>query len=84
MDNKEPEVSEEKNWAAYINEMALCAKENNPNLLEDLLMEDHPVLPGEKEAFNWLITKIDPKKLAIELDETEYHVVRKKVKVESK
>ena len=85
MENKEPEVLEEKrNWADYIHEMINCKTEDNPHLLEDLFMEEHPLLPGEKESYDWLVERLGKENIGVELDETGYHVVRKKIKVQSK
>lgn len=44
-----------ENWAQYMHSVLDCVEKNEPNQLEHLLMEEHPVLPGEKEAYDWLV-----------------------------
>lgn len=72
----EKEVSpQQENWAEYVHALTECVENNEPNQLEHLLMEDHPILPGEKEAFDWLVENLGRKPL-VELDKTGYHVVK--------
>ncbi|MCX6765036.1 MAG: hypothetical protein NT148_00665 [Candidatus Nealsonbacteria bacterium] len=48
----EKEVApQQDNWMEYEHSLLECVEHNDPNQLEHLLMEDHPVLPGEKEAY---------------------------------
>lgn len=69
----EKEIGQE-NWADYMYRMGKYKEENEPDQLEDLLLEDHPLLPGEDVAFDWLKKNLirEPR---VKLDETGLHVV---------
>ena len=64
----------QENWADYIYRMSKYQEDNEPNQLEDLLLEDHPLLPGEDVVFEWLKKNLirEPR---VKLDETGLHVV---------
>jgi len=71
--------SDKKDWVDYEYAMEEFVVNNDPNQLEDLLREDHPLLPGEKEAFDWLKSELkeklgrDPR---VKLDKNGFHVIR--------
>lgn len=62
------------NWLNYIVEMQTCVADNTPSQLEELLMESHPVLPGEREAYLWLVENLG-RQPRVELDESGFHVI---------
>lgn len=64
-----------EDWAEYMHSILECVENNDPNQLEHLLMENHSVLPGEKEAYDWLVENL-PRKPMVELDKTGYHVIK--------
>lgn len=78
----EPESSENKespkpNWAEYIFQMDQHVTNNEPVELEEQLLQKHPTLPSELEAFNWLQEHKDdlghePK---VKLDDSGLHVI---------
>jgi len=76
MENLESQSQkEEKNWAEYMHQIDDLAIRNDWNQLEDLLREDHPVLPTEKEAFNLLAEKLG-RTPRVKLDKSGFHVIR--------
>ncbi len=72
-----------ENWSEYIYQMTEYMENNEANQLEDLFMQKHPVLPGEREAFVWLTDNIG-REPRVELDESGYHVVAKESIVDKK
>jgi hypothetical protein len=75
LENLEKGSNEEKNWAEYMHEIEECVLKKDPNQLEDLLREDHPMLPSEKETFDWLNENIG-RKPRVKLDKSGFHVIR--------
>jgi len=63
-----------RGWTVYMGEMQTLATDGEWDQLEALLLEDHPVLPGEKEAFIEMAEKLG-RPLRVELDESGMHVV---------
>lgn len=61
-------------WRDYMADMQKLATDGDWDQLEALLMEDHPVLPGEREAFNEMTENLG-RLPRVELDETGYHAV---------
>lgn len=77
MNNPEENIkteSEENKWAGYMQTMGEYVDNNDPNQLEDLLREPHPLLPGEKEAFDWLVENLD-RDLRVKPDKSGYHII---------
>ncbi|MCX6759747.1 MAG: hypothetical protein NTW46_00165 [Candidatus Nealsonbacteria bacterium] len=66
---------QQDNWIEYEHSLLECVENNDPNQLEHLLMEDHPVLPGELEAYEWLVENLHRKPM-VGLDKTGYHVIK--------
>lgn len=66
--------SEEKNWLEFDHTMEEYALSGELNQLEDLLREEHPFLPGEKEAFE-LLQKGLGREPRVKLDKTGFHVI---------
>lgn len=52
---EKPESIAKGNWSAYVFEMGDLAEHENWEDLEALLMMDHPLLPGEREAYDELM-----------------------------
>lgn len=64
------------NWSDYIFRMGDYVEHNEPAALEQQLLQTHPVLPGEREAYLWLQEHTDHP-LQVELDDSGHHVVPK-------
>jgi len=75
-ENIEKELpDEERKWMEYEHSMDELAINSDFNQLEDLLREDHPLLPGEKEAFEELKNGLG-RELRVKLDKSGFHVIR--------
>lgn len=69
-----PKNEKKENWSQYINELGRLTEEGEADKVEELLLKPHPLLPGEKEAFELIEDKLDhPPR--VHLDETGLHVV---------
>jgi hypothetical protein len=58
----------------FFKEMTRLHETGQWDALEDLLKEDHPLIPGEREAF--LELKEHVKNPGVRTDDSELHVVR--------
>lgn len=67
-------LEKSENWVDYIHRMTDYVEKNDPNQLEDLLREEHPILPGEKEAYDWLVENLG-REPRLKIDKTGYHIV---------
>ena len=74
MEEEKEILNEEENWIEYIHRMTDYVEKNDPNQLEDLLREDHPFLPGEKEAYDWLKENLG-REPRLKVDKTGYHII---------
>jgi len=74
MEHEEDIKNKEDNWAEYLHTMTDYVEKNDPNQLEDLLREEHPVIPGEKEAYEWLKENL-AREPRLKLDKSGYHVI---------
>jgi hypothetical protein len=73
----ERKMGHERNWAEYMAQMTEHVNNKDWYHLQELLREPHPLLPGEKEAYQALVEDLGPDHLTVQLDETEYHVIPK-------
>jgi len=64
-----------RNWLEYMHALSEHVEHNEPLALEAQLLEEHPVLPGEKEAYDWLAEVMGDQVLRVQLDTDAYHVI---------
>lgn len=75
-------MPEKRNWLTYWMDVLEFKKSGEPDQVEDLLMEDHPIMVGEEYVFEWLENALHEKygpdrSSRVMLDETGKHVVPK-------
>jgi len=79
---EEETKTEDGDWRDYLHNIADCVEKNDPNQLEDLLREPHPIMPGEKEAYDWLKENLG-REPRLKLDKTGEHVISAEQEEES-
>lgn len=70
-----PPSSEQGNWLKYVDEMAQHVEAHEPKELEEQLLQQHPVLPGEREAYLWLADTVGKEDIDVTLDDSGFHVI---------
>jgi hypothetical protein len=71
----EPAADKKTDWMRYLYELSGHVQHNEPLALEEQLLQDHPVLPGEREAYEWLVEVMGDQQLKVQLDKDQYHVI---------
>lgn len=74
MSLERPPSSEKGNWLDYVDEMAKHVDAHEPEELQQQLLEPHPVLPGEREAYLWLQDTVG-EDIDVTLDDSGFHVI---------
>jgi hypothetical protein len=70
-----PRAEKKTDWREYLHALAEHKEHNEPFALEAQLLEEHPVLPGEKEVYEWLVEVMGDQQLRVQLDKDAYHVI---------
>ena len=70
----EQEASNQRpDWIGYFYE--ITDGNTSPEALEELLLKEHPTMPGEREAFFRLDKKSLHRQPRVKLDDTGFHVI---------
>lgn len=72
-ESHQEDEKQEPDWVGYF--YSITDEHIQPEELEELLLQEHPVMPGEREAFSHLNKENLGHKPKVMLDESGFHVV---------